>query len=154
MESYTMEDISVILRENVDAVLLVDASINKYRTISKHGFLDTFIADEGEYNELIEKLWIHLGNSNEKISKDYTVFVSYYGDFKGKYSRRLKIKLDGEESPHVVQMTVYPLKEKDKYVFVMDELDDDEYISFFNVCGSGEGYHQQHKYYRDFGGYI
>ena len=131
LESYTMEDISVILRENVDAVLLVDASINKYRTISKHGFLDTFIADEGEYNELIEKLWIHLGNSNEKISKDYTVFVSYYGDFKGKYSRRLKIKLDGEESPHVVQMTVYPLKEKDKYVFVMDALDDDEYIQEF-----------------------
>ena len=75
MESYTMEDISVILRENVDAVLLVDASINKYRTISKHGFLDTFIADEGEYNELIEKLWIHLGNSNEKSQK--TILFSF-----------------------------------------------------------------------------
>lgn len=131
LESYTMEDISRIMQENVDAVLIVDASINKYKAINRRGIFEKLISEEGEYRDLIEKLWIHLSDTNERISKDYGVFMSYYGNFKGKYSRRLKVKLDGNEQPYVIQMTVYPLSEPDKYIFAMDELDDDEYIQEF-----------------------
>ena len=45
-----------------------------------------FIDETGDYNELIEKLWFHFSGTNEKITKDYSVFVSYYGEFKGKYT--------------------------------------------------------------------
>lgn len=131
LESYTMEDVSKILQSNVDAVLIVDASSNRYRTISSHGLLKELVEDGGDYHELIEKLWFHFSDSDEKISKDYGVFISYYGEFKGKYSRRLKIKSGDSDVPNFIQLTVYPLEEKDRYIFVMDELDDDEYVQEF-----------------------
>ncbi|MBQ8950679.1 MAG: GGDEF domain-containing protein [Eubacterium sp.] len=131
LESYTMEEVSKLLQENVDAVLVVDASENRYRTIGRRGIFESLVSEEGNYHDLIEKLWFHFSNSDEKITKDYGVFISYYGEFKGKYSRRLKVKMDDSQQPHVIQLTVYPLEEKDRYIFVMDELDDDEYVQEF-----------------------
>ena len=131
LESYSIEEVTGLLQKNVDAIVLVDTTLAKYRALSRNGIFRTFIDETGDYHELIEKLWFHFNGTNEKIAKDYTVFVSYYGEFKGKYSRRLKIQVDGIDQPSIIQMTVYPLKDSDKYVFVMDELDDDEYVQEF-----------------------
>lgn len=131
LEDYTAEDLLVILNENVDAIVMVDTTLNKYRTISRRGIFNEIIDETGEYYDLIQKLWFHLEDSHEEITSDYKAFVAYYGEFKGKYSRRLKIFLEGSSVPHIIQMNVYPIKNTDKYVFAMDELDDDEYVEEF-----------------------
>ena len=131
LENYTPEDLLVILDSNVDAIVMVDTTIKKYRTITRKGIFMRFIDETGDYNDLIQKLWFHLNNSSEEINDDYKAFIDYYGEFKGKYSRRLNITLEGEKTPHIIQMTVYPVKDTDKYVFAMDELDDDEYVEEF-----------------------
>ncbi len=131
LEEYTAEEAALLLQKNVDAIILVDTTLGKYRALSRRGVFKAFIDETGDYNELIEKLWFHFSGTNEKITKDYSVFVSYYGEFKGKYSRRLKIQADGFDQPSIIEMTVYPLKDTDKYMFVMDELADDEYVQEF-----------------------
>ena len=128
---YTADDLLAILNENVDAIVMVDTTLNKYRTIVRKGIFNKIIDETGEYYDLIQKLWFHLEESNEEIVSDYKAFVAYYGEFKGKYSRRLKIFLEGSKTPHIIQMNVYPIKDTDKYVFAMDELDDDEYVEEF-----------------------
>ena len=133
LEEYTLEEAGELVRENADAIIMVDKTLGKYKTLCRKGIFTSFIGETGDYNELIEKLWFHFSGSNEKITKDYAVFVSYYGDFKGKYSRRLKIQADGSDQPSIIQMTVYPLKDTDKYLFVMDELADDELVQEFST---------------------
>jgi diguanylate cyclase (GGDEF)-like protein len=127
LADYSIDDVPALFQENVDAVLIVDAEINEYKAMILRGVLEKVIDDSGSYHDLIEKLWFHFNDSNEKIAKDYHVFVSSFGEFKGKYSRRLKVRLDGEDVPHVVQMIVYPLSNPKQYMFVMDELGDNEY---------------------------
>ena len=128
LEDYTHEDLVNLLDENVDAIVLVDSKINKYRAITRKGVFTRILDETGEYQDLIQKLWFHLENSAEEISEDYKAFIDYYGEFKGKYSRRLKIFLEKSETPHVIQMNVYPFNGTGKYVFAMDELDVDEYV--------------------------
>ncbi len=131
LEAYTIEEVTELVEENVDSVVLVDTTLGKYKAYRRHGVFNSFIDENGDYHDLIEKLWFHLNGTNEKITKDYNVFVSYYGEFKGKYSRRLKIQAEGFDQPSIIQMTVYPLKDTNKYLFLMDELDDDEYVQEF-----------------------
>ncbi|MCR5686636.1 MAG: GGDEF domain-containing protein [Lachnospiraceae bacterium] len=131
LEDYTVEEAASLVQKNVDAIILVDTDMGKYKALSRKGIFKGFIDETGDYNELIEKLWFHFSGTNEKITKDYAVFVSYYGEFKGKYSRRLKVQTDGSDQPSIIQMTVYPMKDSNIYLFVMDELDDDEYVQEF-----------------------
>ncbi len=131
LEEYTSEDLLNLLNENVDAIVMVDTTINKYRTIACRNIFETLLDETGDYQDLIQKLWFHLGNSNEEITDDYKAFTAYYGEFKGKYSRRVKVFTEGSDTPHFIQMNVYPIKGTDKYVFAMDVLDDDEYVEEF-----------------------
>ncbi|SFB74190.1 GGDEF domain-containing protein [Butyrivibrio sp. YAB3001] len=131
LEDYTAEDLLVLLNENVDAIVLVDPAINKYRTIASRGIFEKVLDETGDYQELIEKLWFHFSDSDEEIVDDYKAFISYYGEFRGKYSRRLKIYPEGCETPCVIQMNVYPMERIGKYVFAMDILDDEEYYEEF-----------------------
>lgn len=128
LEDYTTQDLLNILNETVDAIIIVDSKTNKYRSIVKKGIFEQLFGETGEYHDLIKKLWFHLENSSEEITSDYKNFVSYYGEFKGKYSRRLKLFLEGSDTPHIVQMNVYPFNGSGKYVFALDELADDEYV--------------------------
>jgi len=128
---YTSEDLLNLLNENVDAIVMVDTTLNKYRTITRRNIFVDLLDETGEYQDLIQKLWFHFEDSNMEITDDYKAFTAYYGEFKGKYSRRTKVYLEGSETPHVIQMNVYPIKDTDKYVFAMDVLDDDEYIEEF-----------------------
>ncbi len=131
LEEYTAEDLMSLLDENVDAIVMVDAKLNRYRSLSRKGIFLDVLDETGNYNDLIEKLWFHLSDSGQEITDDYKAFISYYGEFKGKYSRRLKITTKKSKTPCVIQMNVYPLKGIDKYVFIMDILDDEEYIEEF-----------------------
>ncbi|MBQ6407380.1 MAG: GGDEF domain-containing protein [Butyrivibrio sp.] len=128
---FTDEDMIDLIHVNVDAVVVVDKTIRKYRAMFRKGIFKSFIDETGDYSTLIQKLWLHMGDSNEEIAENYKAFIDYYGNFKGKYSRRLTLFLEGETTPHIAQMTVYPIQDTDKYVFVMDELDEDEYVEKF-----------------------
>ena len=87
---------------------------------------ERLLQPDGIYHDLILDLWFHFEGSSEKVSGDYQIFADNTGEFKSKYSRRLKIALEGEEKPHLVQLTVYPFDDASKYIFVMDEFNDNE----------------------------
>ncbi len=127
LEDYSVEDIPELIKGYVDAVVVADSELNKYRSIFRKGMFENFLDDEGSYHDLIEKLVFHFNESNEKITEDYRVFLSSYGEFQGKYSRRIKLRLEDDSQPHMIQMSVYPLTDQKKYLFIMDELDDNEY---------------------------
>ncbi|MBR4915311.1 MAG: GGDEF domain-containing protein [Clostridiales bacterium] len=123
---YTVEDLAGLMLENVDAAVIVDPAIDAYKSIIRKGMFETFLKDSGIYHDLILDLWFHFNDSNEKVSGDYQIFADNTGVFKSKYSRRLKIVLEDEKVSHLVQLTVYPFDNASKYIFIMDEFDDNE----------------------------
>ena len=128
IENYTLNEAIEFLKESVDALLIVDSNADRFKVLSKRGMFVDFIGDSGVYQELIEKLWFHLGDSMDKISEDYQVFIPTFGKYSGKYSRRLKIVEN--DVPHAVQMTIYPIDENN-YLLLLDELDNSEYMKDF-----------------------
>ena len=123
---YNVNDISKLLLDTVDAIVVVDPEIDAYKSIIRHGMFERFLQDEGIYHDLILDLWFHFNESNEKIDGEYQIFADKTGIFNTKYSRRLKIVLEGEENPRLVQLTVYPIADGKKYLFAMDEFVDKE----------------------------
>ncbi len=131
LDEYNEKDLLLLLNETVDAIVMVDTKTNTYRAISRKGIFEDLLDESGDYSDLIEKLWFHFGDSGEDVVDDYKAFISYYGQFRGKYSRRVKVFPKGSTAPSVIQMNVYPIADIDKYIFVMDALDDEEYIEEF-----------------------
>ncbi len=130
MIDYTKETVSNLLFEKIDAIIIVDANKDKYRTIKKNGLFETFLQEEGNYKSLVEKLWFHFSNKSDKIADDYHVFIPMIGQFKGKYVDRIKISID--DKIHLIQIAIYPLDEiQSKYMFLMDELDNSESLRVF-----------------------
>lgn len=130
MSDYTKETVSNLLFEKIDAIIIVDANKDKYRTIKKNGLFETFLQEEGNYKSLVEKLWFHFSNKSDKIADDYHVFIPMIGQFKGKYVDRIKISID--DKIHLIQIAIYPLDEiQSKYMFLMDELDNSESLREF-----------------------
>ncbi len=123
---FTINDVTGLLTENVDAIVVVDPAIDAYKSIVRHGMFVNFLKESGIYHDLILDLWFHFSDSNEMVTGDYQIFADSTGVFKGKYSRRLKLYLEDEEKPHLVQLTVYPFDDASKYIFVMDEFIDSE----------------------------
>ena len=123
---YTVDDLIGLIREHVDAVLIADAETNEYRSFIHKGVFKKLIGDQGKYTELIKTLWFHLGESQEKITDNYMVFLPSYGKFSGKISKRVRMTEAESGNPFIAQMTVYPLAEN-RYVILMDALDDSEY---------------------------
>ncbi|MBR4915028.1 MAG: GGDEF domain-containing protein [Clostridiales bacterium] len=119
-------DVSKLFYDNVGAIVVVDSSIDTYKTVVKRGFFESFLKDSGSYHDLILDLWFHFNDSNEKVAGDYQIFADNTGVFKNKYSRRLRIVLENESVTHLVQLTVYPYEEGRKYIFVMDEFNDND----------------------------
>ena len=126
LAEYNLSDVSELIMENVDAVIVVDQELDEYRTLVKRGFFNNFLKESGSYHELILDLWFHFNDSSEKVSEDYQVFADNTGVFKQKYSRRLKLVSENDKQSHLVQLTVFPLVECQKYLFVMDEFIDSE----------------------------
>ncbi|MBO4608531.1 MAG: GGDEF domain-containing protein [Lachnospiraceae bacterium] len=130
LEEYTLEEITSYINSNLDALIMVDAEADVYRTLVRNGFFSDFIEETGSYNALIQKLWFHLKHEGgqETVSKDYQVFVPKFGKFTGKYSKRIKITEN--DTTHTVQMTMYPIEEN-IYMMILDELDSSEYMKEF-----------------------
>lgn len=123
---FDVNDVSELFFENVDAAVVVDPSVDTYKSIIRRGFFLDFLKETGSYHDLILDLWFHFNESNEKVAEDYQVFADNTGVFKRKYSRRLKLVLENEEKAHLVQLTVYPFDDTQKYLFILDEFADDE----------------------------
>ncbi len=130
VSTYQEKETIDLFSRNVDALIMVDAAEDRYHAVVRRGIFERFIQEDGVYKELIENLWFHFNNSSNKITGDYQVFIPTFGKFKGKYSKRLKLFFEGDLQPYNIQLTVYPLGE-DKYLFLMDELDNSVYIQEF-----------------------
>ena len=128
IERFSLEDAKEFISDNVDALLFVDAKADTYKALARRGMFTDFIEENGNYHELIEKLWFHFNDTMDKITEDYQVFIPTFGEFSGKYSRRLKIIEN--ETPHAIQMTIYPIDEN-YYLILLDEMDNSEYIKDF-----------------------
>jgi len=122
----TVNDVAGLFMDTADAIVVVDPAIDAYKSIIRRGMFETFLKESGIYHDLILDLWFHFNDSNEKVSGDYQIFADNTGVFKTKYSRRLKLVLEDEKKSHLVQLTVYPFDDASKYIFVMDEFDDNE----------------------------
>ena len=130
MSVYSKVNVSDLLYDKIDSIIVVDAKKDSYHTVKKTGLFESILKDDGDYNELVEKLWFHFADRDKKIADDYHVFVPMFGKFKGKYVDRIKLKID--EQIHLIQISIYPIDESaDKYLFIMDELDNSEYLREF-----------------------
>lgn len=130
MSELNGKEISQIIYDQVDAILIVDAEKDSYHTIKKQGLFENFLEPDGTYKKLIEKLWFHFNDGSANIASDYHVFIPMIGQFKGKYVDRIKLKID--EVNHLVQISIYPLDDtSEKYIFILDELDNSEYLKDF-----------------------
>ncbi|MCR4940267.1 MAG: GGDEF domain-containing protein [Treponemataceae bacterium] len=130
MSVYTKESVSASLYEKIDAIIIVDAKEDSYKTIKKSGLFENLIEAKGTYQKLVEKLWFHLKDESTKIAEDYHIFIPMVGKFKGKYVDRVKLKY--QDKIHLVQISIYPLDEVcNKYMFILDELDNSEYLREF-----------------------
>lgn len=133
MSIYTKESVSDLLFSKIDAIIIVDAEKDSYNTIKKQGIFKKLVEDEGSYKSLVEKLWFHLNNNPKKITDDYHVFIPMIGQFKGKYVDRINLSI--EEKIHQVQISIYPIDEScKKYIFILDELDNSEYLRDFQTA--------------------
>ncbi len=126
IENYTLDDIFEIIKEKVDAILIIQSELDSYKSIFRKGIFSDIIKESGNYHDLIEKLLLNYSN---KVTSDYHVFFPSFGKFHGKYSKRLKLEYDN--TPHMIQMTIYPLNDKNIYLLILDELDNSEYIQEF-----------------------
>ena len=130
MSEYTKESVSDLFYELVDAIIIVDAQNDSYHTIKKTGLFEGLLESDGNYQSLVEKLWFHFSDKSDKIADDYHVFIPMIGKFKGKYIDRIKLNIDNQT--RLIQISIYPLDEgKNKYLFILDELDNSEYLREF-----------------------
>ena len=130
MSDYSKESVSNLFYELVDAIIIVDAQKDTYHTIKKTGLFENMFEADGNYKNLVEKLWFHFSDKSDKIADDYNVFIPMIGKFKGKYVDSIKMVIDGE--PHLVQISIYPIdNDNNQYLFILDELDNSEYLREF-----------------------
>ncbi len=122
----SIDDVCGLFVDQVDALIVVDSSIDTYKAVVRRGIFENYLEETGSYHDLILNLWFHFNDSNEKVSGDYQIFADNTGVFKNKYSRRLKLYLEDEKEPHLVQLTIYPFEKEKKYIFVLDEFIDNE----------------------------
>ena len=127
---YSRVSISDLLFDKIDSIIVVDAKKDSYHTVKKTGLFEDFLENDGNYKTLVEKLWFHFNDSSNKIADDYHVFIPMIGQFKGKYVDRIKLTI--KEEIHLVQISIYPMDDTDtKYLFILDELDNSEYLREF-----------------------
>ncbi len=123
---YTSEDVIRLFSKLVDVIIVVDKATDRYSTVIRRGMFVDLFDEEGDYNDLISTLLIHLNTTSEKLPEGYQAFLPNFGTFTTKYSKRLKLVVNEEEQAHIVQMMVYPLVDENAYMLIMDELDPNE----------------------------
>ena len=130
MSVYNNKNISDLLFEKIDSIIIVDVKNDTYHTIKKQGLFEKIVEDDGSYKTLVETLWFHFNGDAKKITDDYHVFIPMMGQFKGKYVDRINLNI--EDKVHLVQISIYPLDDTcTQYIFILDELDNSEYLREF-----------------------
>ena len=127
IDNFSYEDAIKFIGSSVDCVIIVDDENDRYKALKKGGMFANYIADEGDYIELVKRLWYHFNKSSEEITEDYHVFIPNEGKFRVKYSKRINICEN--DITHVVQMYVYPIEVNKTYLFVLDELEKGMFIN-------------------------
>ncbi len=125
LNEMTLEKAIDFFKDNVGALVIADSKNDSYKSVVRRGIFNKLVAESGgKYHELIEKLWYHLSKTSDTVSEKYQSFVITSGSFAGKYSRKVEVMVD--DIACIVQVTIYPLKEKETYLFILDELDDSQ----------------------------
>lgn len=125
MVDYTDCEISDIVFDNMDAILLVSAKENIYHAKKCSETIAKIIPQTGSYEELIEKLWFHMSGSDAKITDEYQVFLPKFGEFKGKATHKINLEIDGVMN--LIQTLVCPInQEEGEYVIILCILDQSE----------------------------
>ena len=128
LNDYNINDVTELFLESVDSIIIVDSKPDSFRALKRNGIFEKYIEESGSYHDLIVKLWFHIDETNGEVTEDYHVFIDSTGDFNGKYSRRIKIHLEDSEQPRFAQMTVYPFDNNEQYLFILDELNEEEIV--------------------------
>ena len=125
MKEYSDIEVSNILNDSMEAILVVSSKENIYQKIKCSELFSKVLDETGSYKELMEKLCFHISENDTKISDDYQVFLPKMIDFKGKYSRKISCEINGEK--HRIQMFVCPIElEEGEYIIVLSDLDQSE----------------------------
>jgi diguanylate cyclase (GGDEF)-like protein len=125
LNEMTLEKAIDFFKDNVGALVIADSKNDSYKSVVRRGIFNKLVAESGgKYHELIEKLWYHLSKTSDTVSEKYQSFVMTSGSFAGKYSRKAEVMVEG--IAYIVQVSIYPLKEKETYLFILDELDDSQ----------------------------
>lgn len=126
MKSYSDSEVNKILYNNIDVLLTISAEEDIYRTVKASGDIAKLINGEGSYKDLIELLLFHMSDKNTKITEEYMVFLPKIGEFKGKYSKKIHLEIDGVK--HLVLMIVCPVEQNSgDYVMILCDLDKSEF---------------------------
>ena len=142
IEECTSESVTSLLSDLVDQVFVVNTQTGKYRRIISRGFMDGCFQPEGEYDDLLEKLFFHMKDSGENVVDSYKVFLPSYGTYNDKYSRRCKISYLGKQ--YIIQMNIYPVKDSSIYILVLNELDYEDSVN--DMLSSTKVYTIQNTY--------
>ena len=105
----------------VSAVVIADEKEDTYHALVRRGVFQDVLPENGTYTEMVHSLWFHRYEDGRKITDTYNVFIPNMSKFNGKYSKRIKLLVD--DIPHNVQMSILPIDENGRYLFLLDELD-------------------------------
>lgn len=124
IEEFTIENALEYYGQSADAILIADQSADRYHALVRKGIFTEVLEENGTYTNLVQTLWFHYNSDGRKITDTYNVFIPNMGKFTGKYSKRLKLLAGG--IPHIAQMTIVPIEDNNRYLFLLDELDERE----------------------------
>lgn len=125
MNNYSIDEINQVLYENIDVLLVVDSTEDSYYAVKRTESFAKFIEQKGSYKGLIEKLLFHMNDSEMRIADTYQVFLPKMGEFKRKFSRKIRVEIGGVK--HIIQMLVYPIKTYDgDYIILLFDLGQSE----------------------------
>lgn len=124
MHEITYEKALDFFGRSIDAMVVADPNADSYKSLVRRGIFLELIEDNGNYKDLVQKLWFHFNGSDKEITEEYQVFIPNLGKFVGKYSKRLKIVMNG--TTHFVQMMIEPVDDTEQYLILLDELNEKE----------------------------
>ena len=124
MHELTYEKALDFFGRSIDAMVVADPNADSYKSLVRRGIFQELIEDNGNYKDLVQKLWFHFNGSDKEITEEYQVFIPNLGKFVGKYSKRLKIVMNG--TTHFVQMMIEPVDDTEQYLILLDELNEKE----------------------------
>lgn len=121
INDFTFDQALEYYGNSVSALVIADEKADTYRALVRRGVFQDVLSESGTYTEMVHRLWFHRYDDGRKITDTYNVFIPNMSKFNGKYSKRIKLLVD--DIPHSVQMSILPVDDSGRYLFLLDELD-------------------------------